>query len=174
MTNWPPKILESRNPGREGMQRSKAFTSHRAASGLLWFREMLLWCYFSDFSFSLSLSGIFPPWTYTPCILMIQHTNDFWCFWEWDKILIFCLPHPVGSRVVLFVQAFVCLGASMYRHSSSRWKMLKRGRVCAVVNELATHQRLETAARFAARTGASDWERGNLGTAENPRSYFLL
>ena len=27
---------------------------------------------------------------------------------------------PVGSRVVLFVQAFVCLGASMYRHSSSR------------------------------------------------------
>ena len=34
--------------------------------------------------------------------------------------------------------------------------MLKRGRACAVVNELATHQRLETAARFAARTGASD------------------
>ena len=37
-----------------------------------------------------------------------------------------------------------------------RRKTLKWGRLCAVVNELATHQRLETAARFAARTGASD------------------
>ena len=37
-----------------------------------------------------------------------------------------------------------------------RPKTLKRGRLCAVVNELATHQRLERAARCGARRVASD------------------
>ena len=102
-SDWPTKILESRNPSRDGMQRSKAFTSHRAASGLLWFREMLLWCYFSDFSFSLSLSSIFPLNLYTLYIDDRRYTNNFLCFWDWDKISIFCLQFSSWQQ-----SSFVC------------------------------------------------------------------
>ena len=51
---------------------------------------------------------------------------------------------------------YMMCGGVLLSDMEVRRKTLKWGRLCAVVNELATHQRLETAARCVARRVASD------------------